>query len=138
MKHIKSFEDFVNESNVNEAKKEKFLLYTNPNNATNKAYVVVGSQKVRDVLKSAKQYRDSYLILHQGNGTNDDLQKAKKMFSDYSFSDSVIIESEEVNESNNPEGDKKVLSFVNRLAKDWDIPTKDAIRFIESSLKKIK
>ena len=43
-----------------------------------------------------------------------------------------------INENKNPEGDKKVESFVKRLANEWDIPIKDAINFVISSMKKIK
>jgi len=92
MKHIHTFESFVNE-NLNEAKKEKFLLYTNPNNSTNRAYVAIGSAKVKDVMNSAKKYSGSYQILHQGSGTNDDLQKAISMYSNYNFGDVQIDES---------------------------------------------
>lgn len=79
-------------SKLNKGKKETFLLYTNPNNHTNRAYVVIGSSKVRDVLKSAKQYQGSYDILYQGKGTNDDLQKAKQRFNTYKFGEGSIIE----------------------------------------------
>jgi hypothetical protein len=87
MKNIHTFEEFLNESRLNEAKKEKFLLYTNPNNSTNRAYVAIGSAKVKDVMSSARKYSGSYDIIHQGNGTNDDLQKAISMFRQYNFGD---------------------------------------------------
>lgn len=92
MKHIQPFESFLNETSLNEAKKEKFLLYTNPNNSTNRAYVAIGSAKVKDVMSSARKYSGSYQILHQGNGTNDDLQKAIKVFGNYNFGDVSIAE----------------------------------------------
>lgn len=86
-------EDILIESIVvNESKKEKFLLYINPNNSTNRAYVAIGSAKVKDVMSSAKKYSGSYQILHQGSGTNDDLQKAIKMYSNYNFGDVKIDE----------------------------------------------
>lgn len=67
--------------------KQKFLLYANPNNSTNRAYVAIGGDNVSQVLKSARQYPGSYTILHKDMGTNDDLQKAKNMFSNYNFGD---------------------------------------------------
>ena len=102
MKHLHTFESFVNE-NLNEAKKEKFLLYTNPNNTTNRAYVAIGSEKVKSVTQGARQYAGSYEILYGPvKGDNADLQKAISMWSDYNFGDAVIREGElteaEVNE----------------------------------------
>lgn len=102
MKHIHTFESFVNE-NLNEAKKEKFVLYTNPTNSTSRAYVAIGSEEVKDVMQGARQYAGSYKILYGPvRGDNTDLQKAIKMWSDYNFGDAVIRESElteaEVNE----------------------------------------
>ena len=101
MKYLHTFETFLNES-LNEGKKEKFLLYTNPGNATDRAYVAIGADDVREVLSDSKRYRDSYLILFQGSGTQDDLIKAKNMFSNYRFGDESIDESidesEEVSE----------------------------------------
>ena len=92
---------FIKES-LNEGKKEKFLLYTNPGNSTDRAYVVIGAADVREVLSDSKRYRDSYQILFQGSGTQDDLIKAKNMFSNYRFGDESIDESideyEEVSE----------------------------------------
>ena len=92
MKNLHTFEEFVNES-LNEGKKQKFLLYTNPNNSTNRAYVAIGAADVREVLSDAKRYSDSYRILYQGNGTQDDLVKAKRMFTDYQFGNESIDES---------------------------------------------
>ena len=103
MKNLHTFEEFLNE-NLNEAGKEKFLLYTNPGNSTNRAYVAIGSSDVKEVLSDSRKYRDSYLILHQGSGTQDDLIKAKRMFSNYRFGDETIGESESMDESIN-EGD---------------------------------
>jgi len=99
MKNLHTFDEFLTE-NLNEAGKEKFLLYTNPGNSTNRAYVAIGSSDVREVLSDAKKYRDSYRILFQGSGTQDDLVKAKRMFSDYRFGDETIGESidESINE----------------------------------------
>jgi hypothetical protein len=71
-------------------KRKKFVLYTNPNNVTNKAYVAIG-ENVKDVLKSSRQYPDSYDILYQATGTNEDLERAKSMFSNYSFNDNITI-----------------------------------------------
>ena len=85
MKNLPTFEEFMNESVINEAKKTKFVLYTNPNNSTNRAYVAIGTQEVKELLKSAKEYSGSYRVLYQGNGTNDDLQAALKMYTNYNF-----------------------------------------------------
>jgi hypothetical protein len=82
----------VLESEVNEAKKQKFVLYTNPGNSTSAGYVAIGAADVKDLLHHAKRYSDSYKILYQGSGTQDDLVKAKQMFSDYSFGDESIDE----------------------------------------------
>lgn len=79
------------EFSIDESKKEPFLLYTNPNNVTNRAYVAIGANDVREVLKSARKYEDSYQILYRGRGTNDDLKKAKEMHSNYKFDDSKTI-----------------------------------------------
>jgi hypothetical protein len=99
MKHLQTFENFVNE-NLNEAKKEKFLLYTNPNNSTNRAYVAIGSDKVKDVVSSARKYAGSYQILYgPAKGDNADLQKAIGMWSDYNFGDAVIREGKTVSEA---------------------------------------
>lgn len=76
---------------INEARKVKFILYTNPNNVTNNAYIAIGPE-VKEVLSDARRYPDSYNILYQGSGTNDDLQKAKRMFSDYKFNSSITID----------------------------------------------
>ena len=84
MKNLPTFDVFINEQYLNESKKTKFLLYTNPNNITNFAYTAIGS-KVKDILNRAKLYPDSYEILYQGTGTNDDLQKAISRFSEYKF-----------------------------------------------------
>jgi hypothetical protein len=72
-------------------KKQKFILYTNPNNVTNKGYVVIGTEDVKKVLRGAKSYPGSYILLYQGKGTQDDLVKAKQMFSNYSFNNESII-----------------------------------------------
>jgi hypothetical protein len=100
MKNLHTFDEFLTE-NLNEAGKEKFLLYTNPGNSTNRAYVAIGSSDVKEVLSDSRKYRDSYLILHQGSGTQDDLIKAKRMFSNYRFGDETIGESidESINEA---------------------------------------
>lgn len=72
-------------------KKQKFILYTNPNNVTNRGYVVIGTVDVRKVLNSAKTYSDSYSILYQGKGMQADLDKAKQMFNNYSFGNETIM-----------------------------------------------
>lgn len=65
--------------------KKTFALYTNPNNATNRAYVVIGTKEINDLKKKEKQYPGSYRILYQGSGTTKDLQKACDMYSHYRF-----------------------------------------------------
>ena len=95
MKHVKLFEQFIAES-LTEAKKEKFILYTNPGNSTNAAYVAIGAADVKNVLSSAKRYSDSYRILYQGKGTQDDLVKAKQMFSNYRFGNESINEAKSI------------------------------------------
>lgn len=66
-------------------KKLKFVLYTNPNNITNRAYTAIGAQDVKDVLNGAREYRDSYRILYQGKGNADEIKKAQSMFGYYQF-----------------------------------------------------
>jgi hypothetical protein len=78
----------VNKKNM---KKQKFILYTNPNNVTNWGYIAIGAAEVKEVLNSAKSYPGSYTILYQGKGTQDDLVKAKQMFSNYRFDDEIIM-----------------------------------------------
>jgi hypothetical protein len=80
------------ESAIAEAKKVKFVLYTNPGNSTSAGYVAIGAEDVREVLSDAKRYSDSYKILYQGSGTQADLVKAKNMFSNYSFGNESIDE----------------------------------------------
>ena len=66
-------------------RKQKFLLYTNPNNSTNRAYIAWGSE-VKEVLKDQRDYPGSYKILYQGTGTESDAKKiASDMFSHYKF-----------------------------------------------------
>jgi uncharacterized protein (DUF302 family) len=84
------------ESTLNEAKKQKFVLYTNPNNSTDRGYVVIGAADVREILSDAKKYSDSYKILYQGTGTQADLVKAKQMFGDYRFGEESIEEAVEL------------------------------------------
>ena len=86
-------DDEIPESTVNEAKRSKFLLYTNPGNSTNSAYIAIGAEDVREVQRDARTYRDSYKILYQGTGTQEDLEKATKRFSNYSFGKASIDES---------------------------------------------
>jgi len=101
---VAKFGQFINESRpglikknmdksvIAEAKKVKFVLYTNPGNSTSAGYVAIGAEDVREVLSDAKRYSDSYKILYQGSGTQADLVKAKNMFSDYRFGDKSIDE----------------------------------------------
>jgi hypothetical protein len=64
---------------------KKFLLYTNPNNVTNRAYTAVGAQEVNDVLRSSRNYPDSYRILFQGKGNDETIKKSQQMFTYYQF-----------------------------------------------------
>ena len=75
---------------VKKLKRKKFLLYTNPNNITNMAYVALGDS-IKRVMQSSRAYPDSYTILYTAMGTNEDLQKAKAMFSNYSFTNDITI-----------------------------------------------
>ena len=123
--HIKS-DKYFNE-NLNEAKKEKFLLYTNPNNTTSRAYVAIGSEKVKDVVSGARQYAGSYQILYGPvKGDNADLQKAISMFSDYNFGDAVIREGKTVSEkSSGIMVDGKPVNYDSielEDVKNWDRP----------------
>ena len=69
----------------NKVRKQKFMLYTNPNNVTNAAYVVWGPD-VKEVSKVAYIYPGSYKILYQGRGTSEDAAKiANSMFRGYTF-----------------------------------------------------
>jgi len=65
--------------------RKKFILYTNPNNITNTVYVAYGAEDVNGILKDAKSYPDSCRILYSGRGTDDDINKAKQMFTHYIF-----------------------------------------------------
>jgi hypothetical protein len=65
--------------------KQKFLLYTNPNNVTNRAYVAIGTCDVKSTLRSAAEYPDSYRILYQGKGDNTDIQNSISEFRAYNF-----------------------------------------------------
>lgn len=63
----------------------KFVLYTNPNNVTNFAYKAVGAREANEVLQSAKAFPDSYRILHQGRGNEQDINTACTRFGYYKF-----------------------------------------------------
>ena len=63
----------------------KFVLYTNPNNVTNFAYKAVGAMEANDVLRNAKAFPDSYRILHQGRGNEQDINTACTRFGYYKF-----------------------------------------------------
>lgn len=65
--------------------KQKFILYTNPNNITNAAYAAYGALDVNGILRYSKSFPDSYHILYSGRGTNDDINKAKQLFPQYKF-----------------------------------------------------
>lgn len=65
--------------------KLKFVLYTNPNNVTNRAYTATGALDVKEVLTGVRNYPDSYRILYQGKGNEEDVKRAQSMFSNYQF-----------------------------------------------------
>ena len=65
--------------------KKKFVLYTNPNNVTNRAYTAVGAIEVHGVLKGSREYPDSYRILFEGVGNEEDIKRVQEGFSDYRF-----------------------------------------------------
>lgn len=114
MKYIKTFEDFINESIINEDNKEKI--------AKLKSNIQSDEADLANVPSGAA-----------GSGAKkrlkDSIAKAKKELNS--------LLNEYVNENHNVEGDKKVSSFVKKLSKDWDIPVSHAIDFIVASLKRI-
>jgi hypothetical protein len=65
--------------------KQKFVLYTNPNNVTSMAYVAKGARDVNSVLTRAGHYPDSYQILYQGKGSELDMRQAQQLFTHYTF-----------------------------------------------------
>jgi hypothetical protein len=65
--------------------RQKFLLYTNPNNVTNFAYIALGAYHVNEVLRSARSYPDSYTILLKGMGKEEDVKTACAQFRYYKF-----------------------------------------------------
>ncbi len=67
------------------AGRRKFVLYTNPNNVTDSAYIADGAYDANQVLNSAKTYPGSYTILHQGMGNDEAIQKAKQLFPRFRF-----------------------------------------------------
>ena len=65
--------------------RQKFVLYTNPNNVTNCAYAALGAFEANNVLKEAKSFPWSYRILHTAIGTDEDIAKAQRLFPHYRF-----------------------------------------------------
>ena len=127
------------ESTINEAKKQKFVLYTNPNNSTDRGYVVIGAADVREILSDAKKYSDSYKILYQGTGTQDDLVKAKNMFSDYRFGEESIDETVELVHVYDTKGELQgtgelVKTRANKSLIRWDGSSEE---WIDSKLVKL-
>ena len=127
------------ESTLNEAKKQKFVLYTNPNNSTDRGYVVIGTADVREILSDAKKYSDSYKILYQGTGTQDDLVKAKNMFSDYRFGEESIDETVELVHVYDTKGELQgtgelVKTRANKSLIRWDGSSEE---WIDSKLVKL-
>ena len=127
------------ESTINEAKKQKFVLYTNPNNSTDRGYVVIGAADVREILSDAKKYSDSYKILYQGTGTQDDLVKAKNMFSDYRFGEESIDEAVELVHVYDTKGELQgtgelVKTRANKSLIRWDGSSEE---WIDSKLVKL-
>jgi len=91
-KQIQRLENkMANGGGVGRLPRQRFALYTNPNNVTNFAYVVIGNMEVKELLQSAREYPGSYRILYEGRGTNEDLQKMKSMFSNYRFGNEQIM-----------------------------------------------
>ena len=103
---------FAKGGGVDKSKRRKFVLYTNPNNVTNKAYVAIG-EDVKDVLSDSREYPGSYYILYKGTGTNEDLQKAKAMYSNYSFSndETIMATGGSVEKLNLTELETKILRY---------------------------
>jgi urease alpha subunit len=64
---------------------KKFVLYTNPNNVTNAAYCAAGAFDANQVLKSAKSYPGSYIILYKGKGNDEKIAEIKSQFRNYKF-----------------------------------------------------
>ena len=127
------------ESTINEAKKQKFVLYTNPGNSTSAGYIAIGAADVREVLSDAKNYSDSCKILYQGNGTQDDLVKAKNMFSDYRFGEESIDETVELVHVYDTKGELQgtgelVKTRANKSLIRWDGSSEE---WIDSKLVKL-
>ena len=66
-------------------KRRKFVLYTNPNNITNYAYIADGAYSANQVLEGSRTYPDSYNILFKGMGNDEAIQNASDCFSTYEF-----------------------------------------------------
>lgn len=64
---------------------KKFVLYTNPNNVTDRAYTAVGASDSNWILKNAQEYPDSYTVLFQDKGNTEDIQRAQAQFPHYRF-----------------------------------------------------
>ena len=116
MGHFRTFEQFINESQVNEGFKSKHWKQLQNDR----------SIFSREDVDSANK--------HGGNP----IPKSPYTIDDKGMVSKKESNESKVNESNNTEGDKKVSAFIKRLAKDWDIPVKDAISFVTSSMKRIK
>lgn len=68
-----------------ETTKQKFVLYTNPNNVTNRAYTAIGTHDVKKLLTRASTYPGSYIILTQGKDTDLGIKDVQKAFTEYQF-----------------------------------------------------
>jgi hypothetical protein len=68
-------------------KNQNWVIYTNPNNTTNTAYLAIGKQAT-DVKKDAKQYEGSCKIISQGKG-NKSLQLSKDNLINYKLIESL-------------------------------------------------
>lgn len=121
MKNIKTFEQFLNEG------KDSFIEVS-----------------VRDAKKALEFLNDEYRNKFKTSGSNkytfkkeDDAYNAMEDLGDLGIevTDSSLDESV-VNENKNPEGDAKVLSFMKRLAKEWDLPVARVADFIKQSIKR--
>jgi len=70
----------------------------------------------------------------EGDGEKKTDDEVMKEIED-ALKESTVTEGK-VNEGANDEGDAKVLSFLKRLAKDWDIPVARAADFVKTSIKR--
>lgn len=156
MKHIKKYEDFISESNINEAvkiKDDKDLISKLDKGSLPLGVTEVkwGDFKIRiKTEKNDKGKMYSMFIFDAEGDTRDDIyfpQSGHDTFKTDNKNRKIAyylinkyykegMNESVVNENNNPEGDAKVLSFLKRLAKEWDIPVARAADFVKQSIKR--